>query len=111
MKLQTTNKQIKANFYKIIEIGYCDAQYLLAYKKPFAYTCGVYGWNADFYEIGNTCISTGYRPIGERVDYELLRQLEREAQVIFLEYTLSNETREKMIDDLLNKLIDSIICK
>ena len=108
MKLQTTNKQIKANFYKIVKIGYCDAQYLLAYKKPFAYTSGVYGWNADFYEVGNVCISTGYRPIGENVEYELLKKLEREAQVIYLEYTLSNETREKMIDELLNKLIKKI---
>ena len=108
MKLQTTNKQIKSNFYKIVKIGYCEAQYLLAYKKPFAYTCGVYGWSADFYQIGNACISTGYRPIGESVNYELLKQLEREAQVIYLEYTLSNETREKQIDELLNKLIESI---
>ena len=108
MKRQTTNKKIKANFYNIVKIGYCDAQYLLSYKRPFAYTCGVYGWNADFYEIGNVCISTGYRPIGENVEYELLRQLEREAQIIYLEYTLSNETREKMIDELLNKLIKKI---
>ena len=108
MKLKTTNKQIKANFAKIVRIGYCDAQYLLSYKKPFAYNCGLYGWNSDFYQIGNACISTGYRPIGERVNYKLLLQLERKAQVIFLEYTLSNETREKQIDELLNKLIESI---
>ena len=108
MKLQTTNKQIKANFAKIVRIGYCDAQYLLSCKKPFAYTCGVYGWNADFYEIGNACISTGYAPIGERVDYTLLRQLEREAREIGLDYSLSNETREKQIDELLNKLIESV---
>ena len=108
MKLKTTNKQIKANFYKIVKIGYCEAQYLLAYKKPFAYTCGVCGWNADFYQIGNACISTGYRPIGESVGYELLKQLEREAQAIYLDYSLSNETREKQIDELLNKLIESI---
>ena len=108
MKLQTTNKQIKANFYKIVKIGYCDAQYLLAYKKPFAHTCGVYGWNADFYEIGNTCISTGYRPIGKRVNYDLLRSLEDEACRICNNYKLDWDTKNKQLDLLLHELIESV---
>ena len=84
MKTKTTNKEIRANFYKVLSIGYCDAQFLLNFKNPFAYTCGIYGWNADFYEIGNFCISTGYRPIGEKVDYNLLNELEKQAQNIIL---------------------------
>ena len=108
MKLKTTNKQIRANFYKVLSIGYCDAQYLLRYKQPFAYTCGVYGWSADFYEIGNVCISTGYRPIGEDVDYTLLMELEKQARNICLDYELNSETKEKQIDELLNKLINSL---
>ena len=83
MKTLTTNKEIKSNFYKIVKIGYCDAQYLLSFKNPFSYTCGVYGWNADFYEIGNTCISTGYRPIGESVDYKLLTEKKHSTQQRF----------------------------
>ena len=105
MKLQTTNKEVKSNFSKIVKIGYCDAQNLLAYKKPFSYTCGVYGWNADFYQIGNTCISTGCRPIGESVNYTLLIELEKQARTIRMDGSIDNETREKMIDELLNKLI------
>ena len=108
MKLKTTNKEIRANFYKVLSIGYCDAQYLLNYKNPFAYTCGTYGWNADFYEIGNFCISTGYRPIGEDVDYILLQDLENQARNICLNYELNSETKEKQIDELLNKLINSV---
>lgn len=77
MKIQTTNKEIKYNFSKIVKTGYCNAQYLLNYKNPFACTSGVYGWNADFYEIGNICISTGYRPIGEKVEYNLLQDIEK----------------------------------
>ena len=108
MKLKTTNKEIKANFYKTIKIGYCDAQYLLSYKKPFAYTCGVYGWNADFYEIGNICISTGYAPIGESVNYDLLRSLEDEACKICNNYNLDWDTKNKQLDLLLHKLINSV---
>ena len=108
MKLQTTNKQIKANFYKIIRIGYCDAQYLLAYKKPFAYTCGVYGWNADFYEIGNICISTGYRPIGEKVEYNLLQDIEKKAMNICLDRTLNKESKDMQLNLLIQELINSV---
>ena len=108
MKLKTTNKQIRANFYKVLSIGYCDVQYLLQYKRPFAYTCGVYGWNADFYEIGNFCISTGYRPIGEDVNYNLLMELEKQAKNICLNYELNTETKETQLDELINKLINSL---
>jgi len=108
MKLKTTNKQIRANFYKVLSIGYCDAQYLLLYKKPFAYTCGNYGWSADFYEIGNFCISTGYRPIGEKVDYTLLQELEKQARNIYLDNNLNREEKEMRIDELINKLINSV---
>ena len=108
MKLKTTNKQIRANFYKVLNIGYCDAQYLLSYKNPFAYTCGVYGWSADFYEIDNVCISTGYRPIGKKVDYILLQELEKQARNICLDYELNRETKEKQLNELINKLINSL---
>ncbi len=108
MKLKTTNKEIRANFYKVLSIGYCDAQYLLQYKKPFAYTCGVYGWNADFYEIGNVCISTGYRPIGEKVDYNLLVEIEKQARNICLDYNLNREEKEVQLDELINNFINSL---
>ena len=108
MKTKTTNKEIKYNFSKIIKIGYCKAQYLLNYKNPFAYTCGIYGWNADFYEIGNICISTGYRPIGEKVDYNLLNELEKQAQNISCDCNIDNETRKNKVNELLNELINTL---
>ena len=108
MKLKTTNKEIKSNFSKIVKIGYCDAQHLLSYKNPFAYTCGAYGWSADFYQIGNSCISTGYSAIGEKVDCELLKQLEKQAQAICFDYSINNETKEKQLNELLDKLLDSL---
>ena len=108
MKLQTTNKEIKYNFYKIIKIGYCAAQYLLNYKNPFAYTSGVYGWNADFYEIGNICISTGYRPVGEKVEYNLLQEIEKKAMNICLDCTLNAESKDMQLNLLIQELINSV---
>ena len=108
MKLKTTNKQIRDYFDKVISIGYCRAQYLLEYKKPFAYTSGIYGWKADFYEIDDICISTGYGPIGEDVDSVLLRELEQQAKKITLDYNLKHEAKERQVNELLKTLLDSL---
>ena len=43
MKLKATKKQIRQNFNTILSIGYCDAQYLLDCKNPFAYSAGLNG--------------------------------------------------------------------
>ena len=103
MKLKATKKQIRRNFNTILSIGYCDAQYLLDCKTPFAYSAGLNGWSCDYYQIGNICISTGYSPIGTPVDYELLRELERKAEQI----KKSSSDREKQLDELLKQLIDA----
>lgn len=47
MKFKTTRKAVKENSGIILEVGYCELQNLLYFKDPAAYTCGVYGWNAD----------------------------------------------------------------
>jgi hypothetical protein len=83
MKLKTTNKAIRENAKNIISIGYCEAQYLLRGAEPFAYTCGVYGHNADFYKVGNAIISTGYRPIGTRKPYGVINEYEKKAAKIW----------------------------
>lgn len=107
MKLKTTKKQIRENFNTILSIGYCDAQYLLSSKTPFAYSSGLYGWSCDYYQIGNICICTGYSPIGTPVDYALLNELERKAKQIKKGYNLSSSDREKQLDELLKQLIDA----
>lgn len=59
----------------IISVGYCDLQDLLAECAPEAYTSGVYGWNADIYNVNGTAICTGYRPFGGiSPDYETVRR-------------------------------------
>ena len=109
MKLQTTKKQIRQNFNTVLSIGYCDAQYLLSCKNPFAYSAGVYGWSCDYYQIGAVCISTGYSPIGTPVNYSLLRELEGKAELIKNDYKLSCSDREQQLNELLKQLIESVI--
>ncbi len=109
MKLQTTKKQIRQNFNTVLSIGYCDAQYLLDCKNPFAYSAGVYGWSCDYYQIGAVCISTGYSPIGTRIDYAVLQELEGKAKLIKNDYKLSYSDREQQLDELIKQLIYSVI--
>jgi len=108
MKLKTTKTQIKNNFNTIVSIGYCDIQYLTYYKNPFAYSSGVNGWACDYYEIENICLSTGYSPIGQNVDYNLIRKYELKAQKIVLDYNIDYKIREKKINKLLKDFINLI---
>ena len=104
MKVQVTKKQIKANYSKIISIGYCDAQYLLNYSNPFGYSAGVDGWSCDYYQFDNIIISTGYNPIGEKPDYKLIKRYEEKAQKICFNYYNRGETRKKL-EKLIKKFI------
>lgn len=61
MKCKTTRKAIVAGSPHLVSAGYCDLQTLLRYHSPVAYTCGVYGWNFDVYEVHGLTICTGYR--------------------------------------------------
>ena len=106
MKLKTTKNQVKNNFNTILSIGYCDIQYLTYYKRPFAYSSGVYGWSCDYYEIENVCLSTGYSPIGQNVDYKLLRKYEAKAQKISLDYNLDYKIRQRKVNKLLIEFIN-----
>lgn len=56
---------------KVLRVGYCDAQHLLADIRPFATNSGAYGWNWDAYVVGsNTIICAGYRNLcGTRDTY------------------------------------------
>ena len=61
MKYKTTRKAVVSGSLRLVSAGYCDLQTLLRYHSPIAYTCGVYGWNFDVYEIHDLTICTGYR--------------------------------------------------
>lgn len=63
MKYKTTDREQRENNNTIISFGYCEIQNLERYLRANAYTCGIYGWRADFYEFNGFTISTGYQPL------------------------------------------------
>lgn len=81
MKYKTTKKEVLNEYESVISVGYCDLQNLLWYVDPYAYTSGMYGWNADVYVVDcNTVIVTGYRPFGNvDVDCDLCIKFDNEA--------------------------------
>ena len=108
MKLKATKKQIKNGYYKIYSIGYCDAQNLLQCLNPFAYSIGVYGWACDYYDVKGICISTGYNPIGENVNYDLIRKYDNKAKAILDNYSVDYQKRKTKVNKLLIKFINEL---
>lgn len=93
MKYRTTIKEICKNACNPRAVGYCDLQHLLTNHSPNAYTCGVYGWNFDVYEIYGLTICTGYRGmVGPRC--EGISEYEEKAAKI-----LSWENKEMTYDE------------
>lgn len=107
MKYQTTAKAIRAEYApcNILSIGYCDAQFLLSPYSPDAYTCGVYGWNFDVYEINGIAICTGYRgmPKGMNYDSSRLRFFEEKARDVCR--NAPYEKRNAILGELLRDFI------
>lgn len=108
MKYRATNKTVKEGYEKVYKIGYCKAQYLLAFESPVAYTAGSYGWNSDIYDFGNIAISTGFRPTGCSVDYEIVNRYEKQAEQINCDYKKSYEERKQETKKLLAAFIAEI---
>jgi hypothetical protein len=107
-KIKVTKKAIRANFKKIVKIGYGDMSSLLNYRSPFAYSIRTEGWACDYYEINTICISTGYAPIGENIDYNLLDTYEKKARMIQSDYSIPWEDQAKETDRLLLELLSMI---
>ena len=108
MKVKTTKKSVKNAFINIYSIGYCNAQNLLQDISPFAYSSGTYGWSCDYYEIEGICISTGYNPIGENVNYDLVRKYDKKAKTILDNYNIDYQKRKNKVNKLLTKFINEL---
>ena len=112
MKYQATKEQIKDNYYRILGISYCNAQYLLNYEQPESYCAGVYGWSCDNYNIDGILISTGYNYINNKnmkhVDYDTLKSYEDQACNICSDHSLDYKVRKDMVRSLLNELLESL---
>lgn len=104
MKAKVTKKQVMSYNSKVLEVGYCGLQSLLSRFSPQYYTCGVYGWNADIYEIENMCICTGYRPFGNiKFGYKELDRVNKEYEVM-KEKNLPYEEETNEVKKLLKSL-------
>lgn len=109
MKFKTTRKEINNNYYNVISIGYCNAQYLLNGKNPIAYNAGYYGWNADVYDVNGVAIVTGYRPWGNiRPDYDTIKKYEDEARKICDDSWGNYQKMLDQLDQLLNQFIEEV---
>lgn len=104
MKHKVTQKQIRANFYRVISLGYCEAQALLRDFTPFGYGSGVYGWNFDAYDFGGVCIVTGYRPFGGvSPDYKTLQRYKKRAQRL-----KTKAARAKLVSKFINRVLSEL---
>ena len=97
MKYRTTAKALSQSGEPCLSIGYCGAQYLLTGLSPVAYAAGKYGWNFDVYNTNGVNICTGYRGMpGKSVDYEILRQYEKQAESVYSSNLPYDERIEKI---------------
>ena len=108
MKFRATQKEIKANFDKIISVPYCSLQNLLSFESPVAYTTRREGWAAYIYDMGGgVAIVTGYAPFGNiRPAYELREHYEKQAEPIRYNYQLSWVEQREQLRQLAKEFIN-----
>ena len=80
MSIKATKKSIDETFRSVYQVPYCSVQYLMSDVSPMAYTCGVYGWNADVFAFGSVALVTGYRPFGKEVERSIIDRFENKAK-------------------------------
>lgn len=108
MKYQVTQKYIRAVYGNCLySLGYCNAQYLLMGCYPFAYNSGVYGWNCDYYLIGDICLCTGYRPHGAKI-YNKTKTFEARAEAIYNDYKIDYSERMQKIEAIRNEWLTAL---
>jgi hypothetical protein len=111
MKFKTTKAAIKSSYSKIAMISYCNAQYLLKFEEPVAYSTRGEGWACDYYDIGGVLISTGYAPIANKnthCSYDIVRKFDDKAREIVYDYSLNYEEQKAKVKELLSEFIKEI---
>ena len=107
MSFKTTRKSIVNSTASkdLLSIGYCGLATLLKNHSPIAYTCGVYGWNFDVYNVYGKTICTGYRNMpGRKANNEAA--YEEKARAISDNYDLSWKERRDRIELLLKEFCE-----
>lgn len=106
MKFKTTRKAITNYCHNVKCAGYADLSHLLTNHSPTAYTCGIYGWNFDVYEVYGVTICTGYRNMpGSKL--EKIREYEEKARAILSwEDKRPFEEKERAVENLLKEFCE-----
>lgn len=110
MKVRVTRKEVLLHYTNVINVGYCDLQWLLKNREANFYTTGVYGWNADIYEIDHdTAIVTGYRPFGNiRPIHEIVKAFDGTARVCH-DMDMSRQQRQCLLEQLITAFISKVV--
>ena len=111
MEFRTTQKEIRANYDKIICVPYCGLQNLLNHESPVAYTVRREGWAADIYDMGGgVAIVTGYAPFGKiRPPYGLLERYETQAEKICYNRSIAWAEQKEQLQGLARAFIDEAV--
>lgn len=98
MKLEATKKHIMETNYRVVAVSWDVWQDIAAYLRlqPYAYTCGIYGHNADVYYIGGgVAVTVGNRPFGRSYDRDRLMMWRDVARL-----AKTDSDRRKVIDGI-----------
>ena len=107
MKTKATKKFLRNGYKNIIRIPACALQTLLSYRDAAYYCAGLYGWNCDIYQFGDTVISTGYQTFGNIIPSgNLSADYEHRAENIVRNYNISEECKQNMLDTLAQEFVD-----
>ena len=109
MKFKTTKKEMKSRYDQIV--GISDAQYLLKFEEPIAYSTRVEGWACDYYDVEGVLISTGYSPLDSRktkCNYALVHGYDEQARNIINDYNKNYEQQKEEVTQLLIQFIEEI---
>ncbi len=112
MKLKATKSEMRSS--TKWGFSYCSIQNLLYYENAVAYSCGVYGWSCDYYNINGVIISTGYAPIGKTPKYETVRKYDLRAEKVISAFNKktydkrSYKTLKKQLNNLTIKMLEEL---
>lgn len=115
MKYRTTNKAIQREQY-IADVHYCGLQEVLsaAGYSPFAYHCGVYGWNWDAWRVGGVVLVGGYRSLPHEKNTYCGRRIVRYYEQQFIAREAAQcpkydyDKRKKIAEGILSEFIEVI---
>lgn len=115
MSYELKTRDVMESNKAVIGVQYCAMQTLLDYcttARCFGYVANRYGWCCDVYETrrGGVVLTTGYSPISKnaKYNYSLLEKLERKAILISCNRELDYKEKQRKINALMKRFLDSV---